>query len=128
MAWTRSIRLTRPPNHMHNQSKSGWGGDVPSWLTKALRRIRDLAIARKVLFTLKALRELAELDLDEEDACDVLASLTAPDSAGRRRSAKTGEWMYVFKPEVAGTVLYVKLIVRNDCVVISFHEDEAELS
>jgi hypothetical protein len=25
---------------------------------------------------------------------------------------------------IAGTVLYVKLIVRNHCIVVSFHEDE----
>jgi hypothetical protein len=34
----------------------------------------------------------------------------------------TGEWAYV----LPGTVLYVKLILRNDCVVVSFHEDEGE--
>ena len=34
--------------------------------------------------------------------------------------------MYVFKPSVGGTVLYVKVIVRGDCIVISFHEDEEE--
>src|ERR1700720_1295818 len=92
--------------------------------TSAPRQIKDLAIARKVAFTLKAFRELAELSLDGEDACDVLASLTAEDCAGRKRSATTGEWMYVFKPELAGSVLYVKVILRTNCVLISFHEDE----
>ena len=33
---------------------------------------------------------------------------------------------YVFKPQLAGMVLYVKLVLRSDCVVISFHEDEGE--
>jgi len=32
----------------------------------------------------------------------------------------------VFKPQLAGMVLYVKLVLRSDCVVISFHEDEGE--
>jgi hypothetical protein len=32
--------------------------------------------------------------------------------------------MYVFKPSLAGMVLYVKLILRSDCIVVSFHEDE----
>jgi hypothetical protein len=32
--------------------------------------------------------------------------------------------MYVFKPEVEGLVLYVKLVLRGDCIVVSFHEDE----
>jgi hypothetical protein len=94
------------------------------WLTKALRRIKELAEARRVWFTLKALRELSQLGLDEEDACEVLAGLTAEDSTGRRKSAKTGEWMYVFKPESDTMMVYVKLLLRTNCVLISFHEDE----
>ena len=39
-------------------------------------------------------------------------------------SSTTGEWMYVFKPVVEGSVLYIKLILRNECVVVSFHEDD----
>ena len=99
---------------------------MPRWLPKALARIRELAVARRVLFTLKARRELAslELGLDEEDACDVLSNLTAEEAVGRLESVTTGEWMYLFKPLLAGTVLYIKLILRNDCIVVSFHEDE----
>ena len=99
---------------------------MPHWLSKVLTRVRALAAARNVRFTLKALRELAglELGLDEEDACEVLSELTAEDSAGRMTSAETGEWMYLFKPQVSDTILYVKVILRNDCVVVSFHEDE----
>ena len=99
---------------------------MPRWLSKVLTRIRALAAARDVLFTLKALRELAglELGLDAEDACEVLAELTAEDSAGRVASAATGEWMYLFKPQVSEMILYVKVILRNNCVVVSFHEDE----
>lgn len=33
--------------------------------------------------------------------------------------------MYVFKPPVDETVVYVKVILRGDCVVISFHEEKA---
>lgn len=98
------------------------------WLPKVLTRIRELAAARKVLLTLKARRELASLDigLDEEDACDVLASLIADDSVGRMESELTGEWMYLFKPQLAGTACYVKVILRDDCVLISFHEDQSD--
>jgi hypothetical protein len=32
--------------------------------------------------------------------------------------------MYLFRPKIAGTILYVKVIVRSNCIVISFHEDE----
>lgn len=99
---------------------------MSTWLARILKRVRALAAARRVRFTLKARREMANLDLglDEEDACDVLANLTAEDSAGRLQSAATGEWMYVFKPELSAAVLYVKVIVRSNCLVVSFHEDE----
>jgi hypothetical protein len=99
---------------------------MPRWLPNILPRIRERAAAREVLFTLKARRELAALEfgLDEQDACDVLSKLTAEDSAGRLESATTGEWMYLFKPSLAETVLYVKLVLRNDCIVVSFHADE----
>ena len=58
---------------------------MPRWPRKVLTRIRKLAATRKVLFTLKARRELAGLEpgLDEEDACDILANLTVEDWAGR---------------------------------------------
>jgi hypothetical protein len=96
------------------------------WATSVLRQIRGLAAQRKVRFTLKAFQELGRLGmgLDEADACDVLANLTRHDLMGRLVSEKTGEWMYVFKPSVGGIVIYVKVVVRRDCVVISFHEEK----
>lgn len=99
---------------------------MPRWLPGVLRRIAELAASRRVHFTLKARRELAalELGLDEDDACDVLARLAPEDSTWRVRSEATGEWMYLFKPTIEEVVLYLKVIVRNDCIVISFHEDE----
>jgi len=36
----------------------------------------------------------------------------------------TGEWMYVFKPDVGGQIIYVKVMLREACLVVSFHEDE----
>ena len=95
---------------------------VPS----VLRQIRGLAAQRKVRFTLKAFQELGHLGmgLDEDDACDVLANLVPSDMVGRLVSEKTGEWMYVFKPSIAGVVVYVKVVVRVECVVISFHDEE----
>lgn len=101
---------------------------MPRWLQRVLSRIRALAVRRQVAFTLKARRELAELGigLDEEDACEVLAALTAQDSAGRLLSSPTGEWMYIFKPVFENKVLYLKVILRSDCIVVSFHDDQAE--
>jgi hypothetical protein len=39
-------------------------------------------------------------------------------------SERTDEWMYVFRPSVDGAIVYVKIVLRADCVVISFHEEE----
>jgi hypothetical protein len=98
------------------------------WLQAVLARIRGLAAERRVRFTLKALRELAALDmgLDEEDACHVLATLVASDFAERRVSRRTGEWMYIFRPSVGGLIVYLKLVLRGECVGISFHQEEEQ--
>jgi hypothetical protein len=96
------------------------------WVASVLRQIHGLAARRKVQFTLKAFQELGRLGigLDEDDACDVLANLTPTDLVDRLVSEKTGEWMYVFKPSVGGIVVYVKVVLRVDCVIMSFHEEE----
>ena len=101
----------------------------PRWLPTVVARIRELAAERKVRFTIKALRELATLDLglDEDDACHVLVHLAGSDFAERLVSTQTGERMYVFTPTVGEAIVYVKLLLRNNhCVVISFHEKEAQ--
>jgi hypothetical protein len=101
---------------------------MPRWLPRILTRIHALATDRRVSFTLKARRELALLGdgLDEEDACDFLVALTAQDAAGRLKSSATGEWMYIFKPALDDRLLYIKILLRTDCIVVSFHEDLAE--
>ena len=99
---------------------------MPAWPRLALRTIHDLAARRRVRLTHKAFRELAALDLglDESDACEILARLTRRELVGRQMSGLTGEWMYVFKPRIAGIEVYLKLILRGGCVVVSFHEEE----
>jgi hypothetical protein len=91
-----------------------------------LQRVHELAAAGSVRLTGKALRELYSLGagLAPDDVCEVLLRLKAADCAGRLVSAVTGEWMYVFKPAFDDTIIYVKLVVRSECVVVSFHEDE----
>ncbi len=54
----------------------------------------------------------------------MIVHLGARDSVGRLASETTGEWIYVFKPVVGGQIIYVKVVLREDCVVVSFHEDE----
>jgi hypothetical protein len=101
---------------------------VPRWLPRVLTRIHALATDRRISFTLKARRELAELGdgLDDEDACELLAALTSQDSAGRLKSRTTGEWLYIFEPSLDDKMLYLKIILRGECIVVSFHEDLAE--
>lgn len=97
-----------------------------AWSTRVVTEVQRLAARRHVRFTFKAIQELALLDapLDEEDALEILSTLSTRDLVGRIAARSTPEWLYVFKPVVSGRVLYVKLIVRCDCVVVSFHEDE----
>jgi hypothetical protein len=104
---------------------------MPRWLPVVLKRVHELAASGRVRFTLKALRELASLDLglDEIDACELLQRLRAGESGGRLRSKRTREWLYLFLPRVGGETLYLKVLLRSDCIIISFHEqvdDEEE--
>ena len=89
-----------------------------------LKWVRALAAEQDVRFTLKARHELAALGLDAVDAFEVLASLKVVDFVERLTSEATGEWMYVFTPCMGGMVIYLKLVLRDRCVVVSFHEDE----
>jgi hypothetical protein len=100
----------------------------PKWASRVLAAIHHLARRCQIRFSAKAAGELALLGfgLDEEDAVQVLSTLKLADLVGRVESKHTPEWLYVFKPRVGGITLYVKLIVRGDCVVISFHEDEED--
>ena len=61
---------------------------------------------------------------DAEDVIVVLCDLEAEDSAGRVQSSVTREWLYIWKPELSGVVVYLKVALRDDCIVVSFHEDE----
>lgn len=97
---------------------------TPRWLPKILKQIQELTAANKHRLTYKAARKTSVLGFSPEDVRDVLGSLSAEDSNGRLVSKVTGEWMYVFKPEVGGQILYVKVVVREGCLVVSFHEDE----
>ena len=101
---------------------------MASWLSGVLERIHKLANKGKVRLTVKALAEVRGLGLGlgVSDVVDILTTLSTADSAGRLRSSASSEWLYVFKPTAAETVLYVKVVLRGDCVVVSFHKDESD--
>ncbi len=98
---------------------------MPRWLPRDLMRIHALGSQGCVRLTYKADREAVALGLAVEDVRQVVEGLSPTDSAGRLASEVTGEWMYVFKPAVEGRIIYVKIVLREDCVIVSFHEDEA---
>lgn len=96
------------------------------WKRTVLDEVRARARAGQVVLTEKARRELDQLALegiDEDDLLDALRGLEAGDLERRLRSQITGEWLYVFRPKVQERVLYLKVAVRTNCVVISFHDD-----
>ena len=97
-------------------------------VARVLRRIRSATRSGRVRFTQKALWELEEFPIafDAQDACDVLNWLRSADFDSAATSIETGETLYIFKPEVASVRLYVKLLMRAHCVVISFHEDRPD--
>ncbi|MCC6897462.1 MAG: type II toxin-antitoxin system MqsR family toxin [Polyangiaceae bacterium] len=98
---------------------------MPRWLPRVLKRMRTLASKGCVRLTYKAEREAVALGLAVDDVSEVVERLTSTDSAGRLASEATGEWMYLFKPAVGELIVCVKIVLRKDCVIVSFHEDEA---
>ncbi len=98
------------------------------WLTRAVKRIRELATQDRIRLTMKAVEEIEALDpeLTEEDVFAVVGQLERHDFTGRLVSKATGEWLYVFKPYVDARVVYVKLVLRSECVLVSFHEDDED--
>ena len=82
---------------------------MPRWLDRLLNQVREFASAGHVQLTYKALREALALGFgfELEEICDVLCQLDQSDFHDRFQSESTQEWMYVFKPEVGGIVLYV---------------------
>jgi hypothetical protein len=109
---------------MHNQSKGWTRSDRPRWFRRVLKRIHDLASSGAVRLTYKAEEEAVALGLALDDVCEIIGSLSVGDSLGRLTSQATREWMYVFRPEIGRRIVYVKIVLRADCVVVSFHEDE----
>jgi|SRR6185436_16061397 len=97
---------------------------MPKWLPRVLLRIRELVAQGHVRFTHKANEELKVLRLDQEDGLEIIAGLADEDFASRLTSQATGEWMYVFKPSLGHACVYVKLVLRSNCIVVSFHEDQ----
>lgn len=78
--------------------------------------------------TLKALEEMAALapPADVDDVVEVLSAIVPADWVSRLVSNVTGEAMHVFTPMTPFGLLYVKILIREDCIVVSFHEETEE--
>ena len=118
------LDLTLPPllrtiHHMVSATS------CPHHALVAVRRIRELASRRAVRVTLKAMDEMTALEppADIDDVVEVLAGLADGDWACRIFSQVTGEAMHVFRPTTVFGPLYVKVIIRTNCIVVSFHEE-----
>ncbi len=97
---------------------------MPRWLTRVLARIHALAANDMVRLTHKAESEARSIDMELRDVIDVLAALQTSDFAERLVAQDDGDWMYVFVLEIVGTTVYVKVVLRTKCIVVSFHEDK----
>jgi hypothetical protein len=96
------------------------------WITRTVARIRAFVLSDRVRFTRKARQERRALPMDIEDAYAVLRTLRPVDGPERRWSSASRDWLYVFRPIHGGVRLYVKVALRDECVVVSFHEDGGE--
>lgn len=87
--------------------------------------VNQVPCPRYARTALERIEELAALEppAHPDDVTETLEQLEPEDWVGRLISKPTGEPMYVSKPLTLFGLLYVKVVLRNDCVVVSFHEE-----
>ncbi len=66
------------------------------------------------------------MGLDETDVIRILQGLTLSDFKEKKKSKITKEWLYVFVFSIESCPIYMKLILRTHCLILSFHEDEPD--
>lgn len=101
---------------------------MPRWLNRIVRRVRRLARTDAARFTLKAKDEIAALGPPfDPDAClEILTGLEPRDFSERLWSERSCEWLFVFQVWAHGVPLYIKLALRGQCLVISFHAEDTD--
>ena len=97
----------------------------PRSVRTIIAQVHECVARGAVRITLKAQDEMNLLEplADFEDVLDVLDGLTPNDWERKLVSFESGEAMHVFKPSTVFGVLYVKIVIRAGCIVVSFHED-----
>ncbi len=97
-------------------------------IENVIDQIKLLALAGRVIFTAKALYELESMDigLDSTDVCLLLTTLEKNDFHDRILSKITDEYLYVFIVRISNIEVYLKIMIRQSCVIISFHENRSK--
>src|SRR5690242_16470901 len=97
------------------------------WLSGCLEywlKLRHLQAAARFPLPIRLLESSPSFILvDETDVCHLLLDLKISDFKERKHSNITDEWLYIFLISVEDCQIYLKLILRNNCLIISFHED-----
>ena len=84
---------------------------------EALRAVRGLARANRVVFTKHAAREAVECGASRDDVCCALANATSIRASGRGRAS---DWT-VTGPDKSGDDLEIAVVVENGVLVITVY-------
>lgn len=88
-----------------------------------LSRVRDLVAAGRIRVTASALAGAASLGMDFEDVVAVVSALRAVDFyKSMTTNADHRVWQDVYRPKTPFGAVYVKLIVIDDVLIVSFKE------
>lgn len=101
---------------------------MPRWLGEVLKAVHRNARQGSVRVTYKALQEMAALEpsIAPEEARQLIEGLDRASFRHRLRSIRSGEWLYVFRATWCAEPVYIKLLLRTDCTIISFHPEASD--
>lgn len=101
---------------------------MPRWLGEVLKAVHRNVRRGTVQVTLKALQEMAALEpsISPAEACQLLEGLDRASFRRRLRSIRSGEWLYVFRTAWCAERVYIKLLLRSGCTIVSFHPEASD--
>ena len=101
---------------------------MPRWLGEVLKAVHRNARRGSVRVTYKALHEMAALEpsISPDEARQVLQGLDRASFRHRLRSIRSAEWLYVFRATWCGEAVYIKILLRAECTIISFHPEASD--
>ena len=88
-----------------------------------LHVVQALVAAGKVRATRSALDSAIELDIDFDGMCAIIMALTSKDFFKSMTSYESHKvWQDVYRPVINEVMLYVKVTVIDDVLIVSFKE------